>query len=67
MVRLKRAGGAKTYKNFEIVVRSRKFNKNFDTNKNFDAVRSPSKDINKHNTKNAGGVTLPPKRVNEPK
>ena len=43
MVRLNRAGGAKTYKYFETIVKSWKFNENFDTNKNFDRVKSPSK------------------------
>ena len=43
MVRLNRAGGAKTNKYFEFIVRSWEINKNFDTNKNFDSVRLPSK------------------------
>ena len=43
MVRLIRAGGAKINKYFESTVKSWKINKNFDSNKNFDPVRSPSK------------------------
>ena len=42
MVRLDRAGGAKTNKYFETIVKSLKFNKN-DTNKNLDRVKSHSR------------------------